>query len=301
MKIDELKWRRFEQLVAAISAKLHPNAIVEHDVHLTGASGVQRQIDVAIWSNASKSDLLLLIDCKDYDIERGNIGIKTVDEFIGTVIDFDTHLAALVTFSDFTPDAKKRAAAAGIKLWRAADTGDHDWHASLTIPVLTRSVRMQSSSFAFTESSTSPFSMKRVSDMRELPLYDRNGKPMGSIGHKLMKAWNDGKLPDQPGRHDRIAFIDEPTMVEGGDAKFYFVSISASITVVESCHLIHLGIEELSGFYDLQNGDMMTRGFTTKSLNVERIEQDGERIDDPDNLAIKPFMMIGFVDHFRLE
>jgi len=67
-----------------------------------------------------------------------------------------------------------------------------------------------------------------------------------------MQAWNDGKLPQVAGKHRSIGFIDEPTMVKGGDDQFYFVSILVNPTVVQICHLVKLGIEELSGFYNLQ-------------------------------------------------
>lgn len=301
MDIEDLKWRKFEKLTAKIAESLHPNAHVEHDVHIEGKSGVKRQVDVVVWDSPAKQRLLLFIDCKDYEPSRGNIGIGTVDEFIGTVTDFDVHSAALVTFSDFTEDAKKRAVAAGIKLWRAADTGDHEWQADLSIPILTRSLSMKSASFAFVQNSPGPFQMQLVQDMRELPLYSRNKQKIGTTGSLLLKAWNNGKLPQSVGSHERISFIDEPTMVMGGDNQHYFVSILVNPTVEQTCHLIKLGIKELSGFYDLHSGGMITNGFTTKALDTRTLDQDGIVITDPQDLAIKPFIEIEFIDTFVLE
>ena len=100
---------------------------------LVGRSGAARQIDISIKKRVGQFDLLVVIDCKDHS---GPIDIKDVEAFIGLVQDVGAHKGALVSANGYSKAAKKRAAQAGIEVYRAIDTGDHDWRAEVALPTV---------------------------------------------------------------------------------------------------------------------------------------------------------------------
>ena len=75
----EPKWRRFEKLVAKVQRELAPNALVKHDDKIMGHdSGKLRQIDVTVKQKVGQYNMLIAIDCKDYQVP---VDVKDVEGF----------------------------------------------------------------------------------------------------------------------------------------------------------------------------------------------------------------------------
>jgi hypothetical protein len=81
MTPERKKWQRFEDLAAHIQRTLSPQARVEQNVRIQGKrSGVERQVDIAVWTTAGQFEIFIAIDCKDYNTK---VDVKDVEAFIG--------------------------------------------------------------------------------------------------------------------------------------------------------------------------------------------------------------------------
>src|SRR5574341_2027269 len=128
------KWKRFEELAAHIQKGLSPTARVSSNERIVGKrSGIQRQVDICVRQNAGQFELLIAIDCKDYNHP---CDIKVVEEFIGLVEDIAANKGAIISSMGFTAAAKKRAADAGIDLYRLVDAESTEWGSYVTAPCL---------------------------------------------------------------------------------------------------------------------------------------------------------------------
>ncbi|MER5769263.1 restriction endonuclease [Streptomyces sp. NPDC001985] len=95
-------------MVADQVSKLDSNATVEHDVKLKGVhSGIERQIDVLASVQALGATMQVVYECKLY---KRAVGIGTVEEFIGKILDLRVDRGVLCVFGDVTPSAFRRLA-----------------------------------------------------------------------------------------------------------------------------------------------------------------------------------------------
>lgn len=105
---------RYERLAAIVLKVLNDQRRVIHDLRLLGESEVKHQIDVTI--EADGKARRVLVECKDFDISGDPVGLGIIRDFFGVVSDLKPDEAVVVTCNDFTADARKYAAAKGIKL-----------------------------------------------------------------------------------------------------------------------------------------------------------------------------------------
>lgn len=104
------EWQRFELDVEKLSkdaAQGDRPATVKRDIKLTGiVSGTPRQVDVLIEGTLGRHPLRIAVECKHY---RKPVGIKTVEAFIGMLIDLDVDRGAMYALNGYTDPARKRA------------------------------------------------------------------------------------------------------------------------------------------------------------------------------------------------
>jgi hypothetical protein len=124
MRTDLKTWPGFERLVAALQHKLAPTADVRWNDTVIGRSGTRRQIDVAVRARVGTTDLLVVIECKDY---KDKVGIDLVEAFIAKYEDAGGHQGVLVARTGFTKDALARAERAGIITAVLRPARDEDW------------------------------------------------------------------------------------------------------------------------------------------------------------------------------
>lgn len=100
----------FERIVAAVYRDFAGPALVKENDHILGRSGALRQVDISLRTFVVGSELLVIIECKDYarPVSQGK-----VDELIGKMEDVGAARAVLVSNSGFTTGAVKRAKADG--------------------------------------------------------------------------------------------------------------------------------------------------------------------------------------------
>ena len=130
------KWKQFELLVAKIQADLAgAEGIVTPNDKIMGKTGIFRQIDISIKSNVGQFQILVVIDCKDYNHP---LDITDVEAFVSMAQDVQAHRAAMVAAHGYSEAARERAKAAQIELYTVVDTGDHPWHRDVSVPALYR-------------------------------------------------------------------------------------------------------------------------------------------------------------------
>jgi hypothetical protein len=105
---------RYERLAAIVLKVLHQQQTVIHDLRLLGESEVKHQIDVTIEAHGRTKRVL--VECKDFDVSGDRVGLGIIRDFYGVFSDVHPDEAFVITCNDFTADARKFAAAKGIKL-----------------------------------------------------------------------------------------------------------------------------------------------------------------------------------------
>ena len=110
VRLTEPQWRRFELDVAALTAKMDPAAVVQHDqTAIRRVSGRRRQVDVLVSGFIGGCPLSVAIECKS---SPKPLEISAVDEFAGKLIDLGVDRGVLYTAGRHTTGAQARAAGA---------------------------------------------------------------------------------------------------------------------------------------------------------------------------------------------
>ncbi|WP_409562256.1 restriction endonuclease [Hyphomicrobium sp. B1] len=104
---------RYEILAALVFKALDDKRVVIHDLKLAGAA-VQHQIDVTV--DIAGTTRRTLIECKDYDLSGGKVGLDIIRSFRSVVEDTGADEGIVITCNGFTEDAQAYAASKGIKL-----------------------------------------------------------------------------------------------------------------------------------------------------------------------------------------
>jgi hypothetical protein len=106
---------RYERLAALVFKALEEKNAVIHDLKLAGEDpGVKHQIDVTVEVAGTKKRVL--IECKDFDVSGGKVGLDTLRSFRSVIEDTKADEGIVITCIGFTEDAQKYARSKGIKL-----------------------------------------------------------------------------------------------------------------------------------------------------------------------------------------
>jgi hypothetical protein len=116
---------RYERLAAIVFKAFDEAGSVIHDMKLLGDSGVAHQIDVTLERGGSRKRLL--VECKDFDVSGGKVGLDIVRSFFAVVEDTKPDEAYIITCTDFTRNARMYAEAKGIKLAVLRECRESDW------------------------------------------------------------------------------------------------------------------------------------------------------------------------------
>ena len=100
-------WRKYEQAVRSLLAAMDRNANVVHNAMITGRlSGVSRQVDVLARGTVVGLEISVAAECKRY---ARAVGIGTVDQFVGKLLDLGVERGVLYSYSSFSASAVRRA------------------------------------------------------------------------------------------------------------------------------------------------------------------------------------------------
>lgn len=296
--MNEPKWRRFEKLAYEIQKELTPESDVKFDDKIRGLdSGTERQIDISIRKKVGQYDLLIVIDCKDHSAP---LDIKDLGEFVSTVRDVRANKGAIVSSSGFTEAAITFARQHGIDTFRLVDTTSTDWKVYASIPVLLERTYLKAFSLIFADFSRLPYSVVE-SDLRLLELFTSEGAPLGSVRDIIGRAWNTESISHGPGEYEIV--LVKKGLLQRADSDVR-AAVRAKVRVAREYWYGSVPVS-VRGFQDEQSGGLFTRTFTTDFLEPARIEQGlasgWQKIDDPETLATRPVLTMGYSDVFPLS
>ena len=124
---------RYEKIVADIHRQFAGNAVVTENETIIGKSGRKRQIDVALRTDVAGYQVLVVVECKDY---QRRVGIGKVDELIGKIDDVGAAKGILVSDSGFDSGAVDRAKSdSRIELASVIDTTNGALRSRIGLPV----------------------------------------------------------------------------------------------------------------------------------------------------------------------
>ena len=285
------KWKRFEELVKRVQEELAPDAIVKRDDKIIGSdTGIARQIDISVKQSIGNYEILVVIDCKDYSRP---VNVKDVEAFIGMIQDVHANKGVIVSASGFTKTAKTRGEKVGLNLYRLVDTGDHDWQVMAYIPVICNFIGPRKYSFKFSgniEIIDFPFN-----EPQSLKIYDENNCKLGTLLNIMKKNWNDYQYPIEPGNYKNLELMKGITKIKS-DNSYQELNIKLNLLVESRLYFGELPIQKLSGFKDELTGKTLSRGFTTEMIDVVDVQNNWERINSLNDLAVKPMLTLEATD-----
>lgn len=120
---------QYEQLTQSIYQAILQNESsnniqVEHNVDITGRSGVAHQIDVLWRFRQAGIEHTVLIECKNY---ASSVNLEKVRNFFGVIHDIGNAQGLIVTKTGYQSGAARFANYYGIGLRELRKPNDHDW------------------------------------------------------------------------------------------------------------------------------------------------------------------------------
>jgi hypothetical protein len=294
--------RDLEILVAKIQKQLSPDAEVLHDVKLDGRkSNRKRQIDVLVRQRVGQYEILIIIDCKDY---QRPVDVKGVEEFDGLLDDIGAQKGVLVCPRGFTEAAKTRAKGLQIELYSPVDTDAHKWQAQVTIPTICdfRGARI---SFGISCSFPGPFRINPAT-LPKTAIYDASDNALGTMMQVAVEKWNAGRFHSEPGFHEKQPIFDttETHMDNGYDSPLAMrmpVTLYASLRVARQLFFGQFPIERISGFKDHRTGQIITNAFTVGLLSPDEVERTWQKLDKESDAPVRPALFMTGLDAWSDE
>lgn len=125
----------YERFVYGKLRRLFSNARVTLNDRITGKqSGLPREIDVSIIFDIEGSDMLYIVQCKDYATRSADITV--LGEFSAVMEDVGAAKGFLVCTSGFARSNRQYARALAIELLTFEDIKSDRWHADIQIPLI---------------------------------------------------------------------------------------------------------------------------------------------------------------------
>lgn len=284
------KWQKFEDLVTEIQRELSPEALVTPNDKIKGKSGIERQIDISVRAKVGEFELLMVIDCKDYN---SRVDIKTVEEVKGLAEDVRANKAAVVSFKGFTDGAKKRAQEAGIDLYRLIDTSDHPWQAKILIPSICEVTIIKAYRIKFENNSPGPFEMNTDVDLRNLEIFNKDQQLIGRIQDLIHQKWSTGDFPFENDTLDDFEFADNPVFVNNNNYGVFFpINIKADLKLETKRFLGQVSLTQARGLHnDITGRSNIVSNLQTESVELDEIRKSWKLITNIDDIAIKPMVI----------
>ncbi|MDD4911001.1 MAG: restriction endonuclease [Sideroxydans sp.] len=283
-------WLILEELVASIQKKLAPAASVEHNVHIKGRiTQVDRQVDVLVTQLIGQYKMTIVIDCKD---TKRPVDTKGVEEFSGLVNDIGANKGVLVCPAGFTKAALRTAKSHQIELYRPVDTGNHKWKIRASAPA-TCDFRSAAISIGFQYTALLPLTLTK--HVAHLDVFDATGKSLGTPLAVATAKWNAGKLPLEPGEHERHSIFDDSnTFVDNGYGTRVQVKLFIDYHVNQRMYFGQIPIEKISGFLDEYTGLVTANSFTLGLLSPSEVENSWRKLAPDESPPVAPlFGLVG--------
>lgn len=278
MNTTEIKWKKFEDIVAKIQRDLAPDAIVEQNKRLDGKnSECLREIDILIRKNIGQYEILVAMECKDYNKP---VNVTQIEAFTKKIQDVGAHQGVMVSAKGFTKAALNLGKKEKIHLYKMIDCGNHDWKSVVKVKMVFILYILSSFQLIFKSIGSGRFMMP-ASNEHESIIYDQNHVPLGSVKQILASRWSN--VVQGAGHHKNVAFVGQPTKIKCKD-EFFDVDLMADIEVRKEMYLQFIELEKVSGFLDESKKELITKSFCTTPLSIEEIRKNGQYIKTEEEL-----------------
>lgn len=287
--MDTPKWKKFELIVKAIQEQLSPFATVTHNEKIQGYdTGIDRQVDVVVRQKIGQFDILIAIECKDYNHP---LDVKDIEAILGELKDIRANKGVIVSAKGFSSNALNLARLNSIDTYRLVDTQSTNWPIKLQIPMFCEIIEL--SSFQIQFSSSSPENWYLPQDPN---LFDEKQRPLGKINDIIMTKWNvEGPLLNI-GRNERsynLYFNCEDKLIP--------FCLTIWFDVKKPIYFKNMPIEKLQGFVDEQTGRVITKQFQTEKISLEEIEKIWNKVKSTDSVNFAPKIIASFIKNFDLN
>jgi hypothetical protein len=267
---DKPKWKRFEELAHQIQQALAPNAEVTLNEFIEGiVSKEKRQIDISVRARIGQYKILIVLECKDY---ANPVDSPEVECFIQKMQDVKAHRGVIISANGFTKGALNVAKNSCIETYQLIDVQNADWRSIVKIPVLLVGMHLKNCSFHFssTEIPSSCFQQAFKGPMvLSFLALDMDQKPITKLKYLVNRKWNTEVIPQKEGKH--LVRLHECRYIEyQGERLRCTVDVTAEVR--ETRFFGGVRLEEIKGFKDVQQGHIITKGFTTEMYSPYDIE-----------------------------
>ncbi len=141
--------------------------------------------------------------------------------------------------------------------------------------------------------------LNSLDTIKLLEIFDKEKKYLGLLGNILNKKWNESKLNVVVGLNKNVAFLPGGVFIKYNDEFFYSV-IKINIKVKENTYLGYVPLKKGKGFADAESGKFHVREMETVLIDTYEIEKNWDKIENPDELAIKPSITFYSVHNYPL-
>lgn len=280
--------RDLELLVAKIQQSLAPDAEVIHNAKIPGRkSKTARQIDVLMKQRVGQYEILIAIECKDYNRP---IDVKSVEGFFGMLEDIRAHKGVLVCPRGFTAAAKILAESRQIDIYSPIDTDHHKWKVKVTMPAI---CDFREAALSFGIRSSTPYPLKLDCAIHSIISFDSNHVPLGATLDVASEKWNAGRYPVEVGIHNNLDIFDLPvTLIDNGCGKLIPVTLFLSIRVRRQLYFGYVDIPKISGFKDECSGKIITNAFQIGLLAPDEVDEQWTKIDKEQDAPVAPVISL---------
>lgn len=289
------KSKRFEKLVAKIQRDLvGSGATVDVDQQIIGKlTGQSRQVDIAIRQRIGMHDILIAIECKDHKRPLTTADIGSVKQLMD---DVKPNKAIIVSASGFTEIVMTLAKSYDFELLKLVDTNEHDWKATVTIPVMCKVKDIVSCRYGIQHFGAG-FAIP-LTPVEKTELYSESGELLGIL-EDLFEVWVSGLVYDDLLEgHNEMEFLQQPVFQKAREGRVE-VKITAVLFIKTRFFYKELKLDEFSGFQVFEDSKSDTQTFVIGKMqgtfNVERDMTGWTAVDNEDEAPKKPIciMMLG--------
>lgn len=201
------KWKQFEKLVHLIYEELQPESKVTIDDKIKGyESGIERQIDVSIKTKFAGSDILVIVQAKDY---KSKADINVVGAFAQVIKDVRASKGVLICNKGFTSGAIKLAQNLFIDIFTAHDINEPNWSIDYKMPVLVRRLKLKIDFYALIhpEHKEQKVDWNSIEKNPWKQIFSKDKtKELESPLHHFRTLWNEKQINIVPGGN-RLEFV----------------------------------------------------------------------------------------------
>jgi hypothetical protein len=293
--------KELEELVFFLQKSVAPDALIRRNERIKGVkSKSTREIDISIRQRIGHSNILIVVECKDYG---SPVHVKHMESFIEFLKDVQANKGIMVSSNAFTEGARNRAIEAGIDLYSLSDIKEKEAFEPITIPFLCQFLGIKWYQWKIESNVPQPIALGD-NLTKDIHLVDYAGVPIGSGLNILHEKWNNNVIPHKPGQVENIEICNNNAFIPGlhGDPP-YSIVLHATISIEITTYFAELPLEIFKTYKDEIAGKAIAGIYKTKQFTLKEVENIWRKITSPSELPMKPKIILRSEEYYdtRIE